>query len=186
MMYDDAESDWGHRDTIINPGYDTVNIGIAQNEFGTAFYQHFEYVGVGYPSPPTIRDGILSVSVRPLSTHQMVAFQVYYDPLPEPRAVEEISSLRAYCTGGGFTDQCDSVAPKFNVLMPPELRWGARYSYVGLDDSDVIADRWVDSDGTIHIEADVKGFAALPGVYTLMFWSDEDEPRVLSEYSIFQ
>ena len=186
MMYDDAESDWGHRDTIINPGYDTVNIGIAQYEFGTAFYQHFEYVGVGYPSPPTIRDGILSVSVRPLSTHQMVAFQVYYDPLPEPRAVEEISSLRAYCTGGGFTDQCDSVAPKFNVLMPPELRWGARYSYVGLDDSDVIADRWVDSDGAIHIEADVKGFAALPGVYTLMFWSDEDEPRVLSEYSIFQ
>ena len=57
---------------------------------------------------------------------------------------------------------------------------------MGNTGSDVIADRWVDSDGTIHIEADVKGFAALPGVYTLMFWSDEDEPRALSEYSIFQ
>ena len=122
MMYDDAESDWGHRDTIINPNYDTVNIGIAHNTSGIAFYQHFEYVGVEYTDPPAIEDGILSFRVRPLYGHRIVQGSVYYDPLPEPRTAEEIESLSSYCTGGGFTEQCDGVNPVFSVLMPPELR----------------------------------------------------------------
>ena len=36
MMYDDADSDWGHRDTIIDPNYDTVNIGIALDRYQLA------------------------------------------------------------------------------------------------------------------------------------------------------
>ncbi|MCE2463429.1 MAG: hypothetical protein J4F46_05895, partial [Dehalococcoidia bacterium] len=31
MMYDDADSDWGHRDNILNASHRAVNIGIAFN-----------------------------------------------------------------------------------------------------------------------------------------------------------
>ena len=58
MMYDDAHADWGHRDTIISPNYDTVNIGIAFDDHRLAFYQHFEYNGVAYIEEPVL-DGAL-------------------------------------------------------------------------------------------------------------------------------
>ena len=70
--------------------------------------------------------------------------------------------------------------------MPPELRWGEGYSYAGLDDSDIIADKWEGSNRSVYIEADVSKFTAAPGVYTLILWSDEEEPRPLSAYPIFK
>ena len=71
MMYDDAHADWGHRDTIINPDFDTVNIGIAFDDFQVAFYQHFEYVGVTYQVPPSIEDRTLRLRVQPLNAHRV-------------------------------------------------------------------------------------------------------------------
>jgi len=42
MMYDDAISNWGHRDTIIDPDYTHVNFGITYDEDNFYFAQHFE------------------------------------------------------------------------------------------------------------------------------------------------
>ena len=42
MMYDDALSNWGHRDTIIDPYHTHVNFGIAYDDDNFYFAQHFE------------------------------------------------------------------------------------------------------------------------------------------------
>ena len=181
MVYDDAHADWGHRETILNPDYDTVNIGIAHNEFGTTFFQHFEYVGVEYLEEPSIRNGSLRFRAKPLGDQRIARISVYYDPLPEPKTVRELESLHSYCTGGGFTDECDNVKSIFSVLMPP----AEGYHYDDLADSKIVAEKWQILDGTVEVVANVSEVVSRPGVYTLTLWSDADEPRPLGEYSIF-
>ena len=185
MMYDDAESDWGHRDTIIDPSYDRVNIGIAHNELGTTFFQHFEFVAVEYVDQPSIQNGDLVFSVRPLGDQSIAEILVYYDPLPQPRTAEAIGSLRSYCTGGGFTAECDGVRPVLRILMPPELRWGEGYTYADLAHTDIVAKKWQTLDGFVRVEAPMTDVVSRDGVYTLMLWSDADEPSPMGLFSIF-
>ncbi len=42
MMYDDASSNWGHKDNILNPLHNKVSIGIAYDDHNVYFVQDFE------------------------------------------------------------------------------------------------------------------------------------------------
>ena len=191
MMYDDAHADWGHRDTIINPHYDTVSLGIAHSNQGTAYYQHFEYVGLEWRQPPTINDGVLTFAARPLdANHRIVNAVIHYDPIPQPRTPAEIHGLQPYCTGGGFTDECDEVKPVARALIPAELRWGEGYSYRDLEPNEIIAARWDESSAGVQVQADLGGFVSRPGVYSVEIWTensreDSGELRPLGLYPVW-
>lgn len=183
MMYDDADSDWGHRDTIIDPNYDTVNIGIVLDKYQLAFYQHFEYNGLTYESEPTLDGSVLTLQGRPIHSHVIGGLAVYYDAPPTPKRPEEILRLRAYCAGGGFTDDCDSVRPIAIVLKPPT---DGKY-YIDLDPEDFVASLWkVHADGSVQIEADIGALTSRTGVYTIVVLADSEDPRPLSTYSLFR
>jgi hypothetical protein len=183
MMYDDAHADWGHRDTIISPNYDTVNIGIAFDDHRLAFYQHFEYNGLTYVEEPVIDGGLLRLRPRPRDGHVIGNIAVYYDPTPKPRAPSEIELLTSYCTGGGFTDACDDVGPIAIVLKPPP----PGSSYVGLEPEYVVARSWNEhEDGSVEIEAELNSLVDRSGVYTVVVWSASEDSRRLSQYSIFK
>ena len=183
MMYDDAHADWGHRDTIINPHYDTVNIGIALDNHRLAFYQHFEYNGLTYESEPVLDDGLLRLRPRPLDDHAVGHIAVYYDPTPTPKTPAEIESLSTYCTGGGFTDECDEIGPIAIVMKLPPT--GSHY--IDLDPNAVVAQVWnVLGDGSVEIEADLSSLVRRSGVYTVVVTSASENARRLSEYSIFR
>ena len=183
MMYDDAHADWGHRDTIINPDYDTVNLGIAFDDVQLRFYQHFEYVGVSYEEAPSLDEGELTMTVSPLAGHRVGSIALYFDPPPTPRTAEEIERLKSYCTGGGFTDECNYVRSVARVLKPaPE---GSHY--VDLPPEEVVADVWSEGpDGTLEVRADLGDLVIRPGVYTVMLFDDGDSPRRLSGFSVFK
>ena len=185
MMYDDAHADWGHRDTIIDPDYDTVNIGIAYNNSGLSFYQHFEYTELVYIEKPSIENGNLKLRARTVNDHRIVGVSIYYDHPLQSKTPEEIGSLKSYCIGGGFTDQCDDVEPILRVMMPPELRWGEGYRYTALTERDVIADTWDSDDGVVYVEANVSMAVDRTGVYTLAIWSGGDDLKLLGVYSKF-
>lgn len=54
MMYDDAESHWGHRDNMINPEHTSVSIGIAFDSNNLVMVQDFEYsLRQGYMYDPS-------------------------------------------------------------------------------------------------------------------------------------
>ena len=181
MVYDDAHANWGHRDVIINPAYDTVNIGIAFSDDHVAFYQHFEYKRLAHVVPPSLEGGILELWFRPLTGLGIGHIFIYYDPPPTPKRPEEIARLTAYCVGGGFTDSCGSVGPAARVFKPPPA--GSRY--VDLEAEDVVAGAWnVYEDGRVKVEADLRHLVAAPGVYTIVIVSDSVNPEQMSMYSV--
>ena len=181
MVYDDADSNWGHRDTILDPIYDTVNIGIAFTDSHVAYYQHFEYTRLSYATAPSLNDGKLSLWLRPQTGVEIGHIAVYYDSPPTPKRPEEISGLRQYCVGGGFTDNCGNVRPIAHVLEPPPS--GSYYADLGLED--VVADSWaVRGDGTVTIEADLRRFTTASGIYTILVYSNPEQPEILGMYSI--
>ncbi len=183
MMYDDGDSDWGHRDTIISPNYDTANIGITSNDHRLAFYQHFEYNGSTHVEEPVLDGDLLRLRPRPLAGHGIGHIAMYYDPPPTPKSPAEIDLLTSYCTGGGFTDDCDDVGPIAVVLKPPT----SRSYYSSLDPEDIVALTWNErSDGSIDIEADLHSLVDRPGVYVIIVQSSLDDRRILSGYSVFR
>jgi uncharacterized protein YkwD len=181
MVYDDAHANWGHRDVIIDPAYDTVNIGIAFSDDHVAFYQHFEYTRLAHVVPPSLEDGILELWFLPLTGLEIGHIFIYYDPPPTPKRPEEITRLTAYCVGGGFTDSCGNVEPAAQVYKPPP----AGSYYADLEPEDVVARAWnVYEDGRVGIEADLRHLVAAPGVYTIVIVSDNGKPEQLSMYSV--
>ena len=177
MMYDDAHADWGHRDNILRESHRAVNIGIAWNEKRMAFVQHFEGGAATVRSRPTLsRNGILSLELvkreRGIDIARVVS--VYYDPTPTRMTVSQIGRLDSYCVGGGQTIRCGD--PVIRVLRPP----GVNRYYTNLDDNEVVADSWTETDSEFSFSADVSGLTQKPGVYTVTVWRDTGE-RLLSE-----
>ena len=169
MMYDDAHADWGHRDTILGVSHRAVNLGIASNGRRVVYVQHFEGGDVVADTRPSLsEDGVLSFSVFKIAGGVDIAEQVtiYYDPPPTPKTPEQIDLLDSYCTGGGFSTQCGE--PAAAVLKP----LGGGSYYVGLERTDVVADKWCESSGKFSFSASMGGLLNAPGVYTVVVWRD--------------
>ena len=181
MMYDDAHANWGHRDTIVDPIYDTVNIGIAFTDSHVAYYQHFEYTRLTHVTTPTLEGGILSLSLQPRTGYEIGNVAIYYDPPPTPKHPEEISSLTSYCVGGGFTDNCENIEPIARVLEPAPP---GSY-YVDLNPADVVAHLWnVHGDRSVTIKADLRQFTIVDSIYTIVIYSNAKRPELLATYSL--
>ena len=168
MVYDDAESDWGHRDNILNPGHRKVNIGIAYVDHFLAFVQHFEGGDVTAPQPPSITGSTLKIRAD-LNVDDVAIFPtliIHHEPLPTEKTGEEIGQFMSYCVGGGFTDECG--LPILEILPPPQP--GTRY--LNLPEHLIVADSWVVSGGDIEITADLGSFVSEPGVYTVSMFED--------------
>ncbi len=184
MMYDDADSDWGHRDNILGETHLAVNIGVASNGKRVTFVQHFEGGNVEADGPPTLTsDGTLSLSVSKPHGNVEIAptVAIYFDPVPSPKTPEQIGTLHSYCVGGGFSTQCGD--PAIRVIKPAAP---GRY-YSSLPSNTVIADEWVETDMSFRLTASVGGLVNKPGVYTVTVWRDSDTDRlteVLLELSI--
>ena len=143
MMYDDADSDWGHRDNILDQGHRAVNIGIAFNNRRVTFIQHFEGGDVQAMEPPTLKsDGSFTLAVakhrQDIDIGRVAS--IYYDPLPVPMTPAQIDALDSYCLGGGATTRCGD--PVVRILPPP----GAGRFYAQLDANEVVADVWAEDD----------------------------------------
>ena len=103
MMYDDADSDWGHRDNILGETHLAVNIGVASNGKRVTFVQHFEGGDVEADGPPTLTsDGTLSLSVSKPHGNVEIAptVAIYFDPPAQlPRRRRRLMPLTATALG---------------------------------------------------------------------------------------
>ncbi len=168
MVYDDASSDWGHRDNIVNPGHRKVNIGVAYSDHFLALVQHFEGGSVTAVMSPSIEDGLLRVTARinepDIRLHD--AAVVHWEPLPQQRSTDSIEELESYCVGGDFSEECGEPVA---VILPPAP---AGQHYTGLDPDYVVADHWLATSNRIEIEADLGELAEAPGMYTVTLLRD--------------
>jgi len=93
MMYDDAESDWGHRDNILDAIHNKVSIGIAYNSNYFYFVQdfendYFENAIIEYKKDKNIVLIKLEVTKK-IWNPNLIA--IFYEPLPTNLTVFEIS-----------------------------------------------------------------------------------------------
>ncbi len=175
MMYDDADSDWGHRDTILGENHRAVSIGVGFNGKRVVFVQHFEGGDVEALARPTLSDdGLLSLVVLKNLTGLEIAptATLFYDPPPISMTPEEIGALDRYCIGGGATTRCGE--PVADVLKPPE---SGRH-YTGLTGNDVVADVWDEDENSLTVIANLGSLTAKPGIYTVVAWRESGGERL--------
>ncbi len=175
MMYDDADSDWGHRDAILDENHRAVNIGVGFDGRQVVFVQHFEGGDAQVLARPSLSgDGLLSLVLLKNQAGLDVAPSVtlYHDPPPVPMSPEEIRALRSYCIGGGSTTRCGEAVAE--VLKP--LDAGQRYS--GLEGNEVVADVWDEDEQSLTVIANLGDLVAEPGVYTVVVWRESGTTRI--------
>ena len=169
MMYDDASSNWGHRDNILGTTHRAVNIGIASNGRRVTFVQHFEGGAAIATVPPRLSDGRhLSLTIQKMETGITIGgvVSIYFDPLPVPISAAENDALNSYCLGGGATTACgDSVV---DILAPPPP--GTFYTNLG--GNKVVAQTWQETPTTFTLYADIGSHLPGHGVYTVVVWRD--------------
>ena len=174
MMYDDAHANWGHRDNIIAPGHQLVNLGIAFDDHRLAYIQHFEQQRVTFVQLPAMIGPRLTMSgVLGIGLGELKQVAVYRDPLPQQMSPTQLNNgPRSYSVGEG-----DAAAVILRPLPPG-------FFYPNLGPQNVVADIWEASGRQFSIEAAVGPLARLPGVYTvLLFAAGSDDP--LTTFSIF-
>jgi uncharacterized protein YkwD len=174
MMFDDAASNWGHRDNILNKRHKKVNIGIAYDDHRLALVQQFEGDYINFTQLPRFSDGNLTASGK-ISLGDIDSVTVYYDPLPKPMTQSELVNGPHYY----------SMGIRIATILPPPP---PGYAYSNLPENTFQAVRWdVDDSGTFSIQAELGTTIEQngSGVYTVVFRSkDAGEYILLSNYSV--
>jgi hypothetical protein len=169
MMFDDADSNWGHRDTILSKLSKKVNIGIAYDKHRLALVQQFEGDYVNFTNLPAIVNGKLSLAGN-LNLGKLYSLHIFYDPLQQLLTQQQLlEKPRSYDSG-----------EEMGYVLPPKLYMDSK-EYV-------TAIKWnVDATGSFTIEADVSHLLKYKtGVYNISLVSSiNGELTSLSNYSIF-
>ncbi|MBI2578121.1 MAG: CAP domain-containing protein [Candidatus Aenigmarchaeota archaeon] len=177
MVNDDADSNWGHRDNILDKNHNKVNIGIAYDSTHLAYVQDFEDDYILWSEPISYSSGILSMEgTSSLGTIQNVA--LYYDLTPV-RLTQ--SDLLSYFYRGAYSlgDEAGYI------LAPPPL--GSYYDTSSMNYKYVEASRWHVNGGSFAITANIQPLLSKgSGVYTVVLWAKNGNDNVaLTTYSIF-
>ena len=169
MMYDDADSNWGHRNTILDKMNRKVNIGIAFDKHRLALVQQFEGDYVVFTQLPAIVNGKLYLAGN-LNLGDVYSVHIFFDSLPQSLGQKQLLDKPHYY----------DIGEEIGYVLPPKYRMeGTDY---------VNATKWkTDSGGSFEIEANISPLLKYPkGVYNIcLVASVHDEPVSLTNYSLF-
>ena len=157
MMYDDASSNWGHKDNILDPHHTSVSLGIAYNDNTFVIVQNFENNYIDFTQPITYNSGMVSFSGI-LSEGKIDNIEIDYDQTPTPAIYQQNKQATSYTTG-----------TQMAVVAKP-LPWGQYYQSTGLPI--IIAKQWSEQGNGITISFDASKTITKPGVYDVLVWLD--------------
>ena len=175
MMYDDAGSNWGHRDNILNKRHKKVNIGIAYDVHRLTMVEEFEGDYMDFVGVPALTNGTLTMSGS-ISLGTVDSVDIFYDPLPQPMTQDQLlSGPRSY-----------SLGTRVATIVPPPP---PGYYYTQLPPNAVQATFWTaDDTGQFSNQADIKAIIDQQGagVYTVVVWTKTGADTVmLTNYSLW-
>lgn len=98
MMYNDAGSNWGHRDNILDPEHTDVDIGIAYNNDKFYFVEHFENNIINWQTVK-LEDNQLHLVGKMPSGYSLFQIDVFEDPSPKPLTDTELNNNLPYNLG---------------------------------------------------------------------------------------
>lgn len=196
----------GHRQNILDPWHQRVNLGIACDDVSCTVAQQFEHNYIQWNRVPSMEGGLLAFGGRMLGGFAYSSTDVWYDPLPKPLQANQIRATYCYSLDtpvvfirepappGSFYptnitsfswSSCLDPRDVNPTAPPPQVK--AALPKVGLVP-------WADPDtykiqGTaFDVVVDMSPYLAQygDGVYTVVIWGDQaNESVALTNYSIF-
>ncbi|MGI0073472.1 MAG: CAP domain-containing protein [Nitrosotalea sp.] len=158
MMYNDASSNWGHKDNILDPHHTSVSLGIAYNDNTFVIVQNFENNYIDFTQPITYNSGMVSFS-GVLSGGKIDNIEIDYDKLPTPALYQQNKHATSYSTGTPI------------AIVGKPLAWGQYYQNTsGLPV--IIANQWSDQGNSVTVSFDASKIMTKPGVYDVLVWLD--------------
>ena len=176
MVYDDAASNWGHRDNIWNTLHKKVNLGLAYNNNSLALVQQFEGDYVEFYQPPTITGNLLSFSGQfKMAGLTLNNAAITFDDLPQKLTAAEL-------TAGPYHSY--SQGPVLGIIFPPPP---PNAHYNNLPAGSMIASKGLVNDTVFWLETDISTILSKgPGVYTVNLVAVLDgKATSFTNYSIF-
>jgi uncharacterized protein YkwD len=170
MMYDDADSNWGHRDNILDPLHNKVSIGIAFDNNDVYLVQDFEDDYVSWSTLSLYSQVVMQGTIlKPGESISQVA--IYFDN-PTPLTTQQLDNP-PYNSGydaGTYVGMAVSPPPSGSQYLPPEK---------GIL---IVADTWSEAGQNFDIQFSMStAFAQWgEGVYTLYLWTDSNHLTTLS------
>ncbi len=153
-MVNDAVDGWldspGHRETMLNPSYRKVNVGLAWDRNTFKAIQHFEGDYVRLTQVPAILNGELTLAGRLEeyyefgATHPLMAL-IVYDPKPRTLTPEQLLQTSCYSHG-------EFIA----AIVPPSPLFRQDYEYTETVEGISCTDPYNVSSGAIRPETRLK------------------------------
>ncbi len=170
MMYDDAVSNWGHRDNILDPMHNKVSIGIAYDGNNIYLVQDFEndfvsWESLGCSGSQVTMQGTLSKSGLSINS-----VAIFFDSVGNLTTQQLANSPYQ----GGY-----SVGTTVGQALPPNWQAGEGIT--------ITASAWSQSGQSFSIAFDLSSAFARygSGVYTLYLMTGESTASSLTTYSIW-
>jgi uncharacterized protein YkwD len=165
MMYDDAASNWGHRDNILNPLHNKVSIGIAYDEHNVYFVEDFEDDYINWITL-SVSGSTVQMQGTILKLSESISnFNIYFDNLNALTTQQLANSP--------YNSSYDSGTYVGNIQAPPESGY---YYEQPTDHVLIVASTWKISGSNFEIAFDIsQAFNQNgKGVYTLYLWTKEN------------
>ena len=173
MMYDDADSDWGHRDNILNSFHNKVSIGVSYNNTAIYLVQDFEDDYVSWDTLTVSNNEVImkGTIIEQESSIQQVA--IYYDN-PKPLTTQQL--------GNPPYDKGYAMGTYLGMVVPPPPS-GSKYQQPK-EGILIIANDWSETGHDFNINFDLStAFARFgKGVYTSLLWTEDN---YLTTYSVW-
>ncbi len=173
MMYDDADSDWGHRDNIIDPHHTHVNFGIAQDDDDLYFVQHFETNVIEW-NVVEMSGGILVLDgdLIPGYKHDVSAY-IFEDPAQRKISASALNNQPPY--NWGYYEFGDVVGAVVEDPGPNSFYEECRTGSITLTNDDGSEDcvayveylEYAETSGRFYAKADVSKWLDGDGLHTL-------------------
>ena len=173
MMYDDASSNWGHRDNILDKYHTHVSLGISYDDYTFVLVQNFENNYIKFKRPIS-EDGGRVTFAGTIPEGNLNNIQIYYDVLPTSKVYSENRDAPSYGNG-------DFIAAVVRPL--PENQYYEQSPGYTL----IVADKWVITDSEVDVSFDILPLITKRGVYTIILTLDADgEVFPVASYPVFQ
>jgi uncharacterized protein YkwD len=170
MMYDDASSNWGHRDNILDPLHNRVSIGVAYNNHNVYLVQDFEN---DYVSWNVLNANNNQVTLEGTIQGQQSGIEqigIFYDN-PTPLTSSQLEQAQ-------YQDGYDA-GTYVGLVLPPN--WQATGGIT------ITADSWTQSGNNFQISFSLSQAVAAfgKGVYTLYLETGSSTADALLTYSVW-
>ena len=172
MMYDDASSNWGHRDNILDKHHTHVSLGISYDDYTFVLVQNFENNYIKFRKPISEDKGQVTFAGT-IPKGNLYGIEIYYDVLPTSKVYFENRDATSYGNG-------DFIAAVVKPL--PENQYYEQSSDYTL----IVANKWIASDGAVDVGFDISPLMTKRGVYTIIVTIDVDgETFPAASYPVF-